>query len=329
MVWDPVSIIIPNFNGEPILPKTLASVEEAIQVYPGEVEVIVVDDASSDGSVDLVEGHFPSVRLVRHSTNRGFSEAIHSGVAAARHQLLLLLNSDVRPDGDFLAPLVSALAEPSVFAASPLVCDPDGDPQDVSWNLQRLVRGTIKSRRWSLEHAHRLSAEKGPLKSLFASGGSVALKKDLFLQLGGFLPLYKPFYSEDMDLCTRAWMRGWQTVFVPQSRVVHDHVGTIKRFFQAKKIRTTRVRNRLFYLWLSQSGKTIILSHLPWTLFRVLTGLIKVDLTYPVALCQALAELKTVIHLRSQSKRAGVFKPLEEILAEISHSSVDPSKARR
>lgn len=74
------------------------------------------------------------------------------------------------------------------------------------------VRGTVKSTAWDMNTVQDRIAAGHRLKSLFASGGSVALKKTMFLKLGGFLPLYKPFYSEDMDLCTRAWMRGWQTL---------------------------------------------------------------------------------------------------------------------
>ena len=143
------------------------------------------------------------------------------------------------------------------------------------------------------------------------------LKKEMFNRLDGFLSLYKPFYIEDMDLCTRAWLRGWQTLFEPRSSVVHDHVGTIKRFFHAKKIRTIRTRNRFLYLWLYSSWQRLVLSHAPWTAFRLLLRLLRLDLTFPIALMQGLVQLRSVKTLRSEMKQSRPFKPLHQLLREI------------
>jgi hypothetical protein len=112
-------------------------------------------------------------------------------------------------------------------------------------------------------------------------------------------------------------MRGWQTLFDPRSRVVHDHVGTIKRFFHAKKIRTIRTRNRFLYLWLYSSRHRLVLSHIPWTAFRLLLRLLRLDLTFPIALLQSLAHLRSVKTLRSEMKQSRPFKPLHQLLREI------------
>ncbi len=314
----PVSIIIPNFNGASILATNLPTVLAAARVYGGDVDIIVVDDASSDQSVATVTGKFPQVKLVQHDINRGFAETVHSGVHAAAHEILVFLNSDVRPHADFLAPLIETLMiSRDVFSVSPLVYDPEGRLQNVSWNRYKMVRGTIKSTLWDLNTVREYQKNGRALKSLFASGGSIALKKEMFNRLDGFLPLYKPFYLEDTDLCTRAWMRGWQTLFDPRSRVVHDHVGTIKRFFHAKKIRTIRTRNRFLYLWLYSSRHRLILSHIPWTAFRLLLRLLRLDLTFPIALLQSLAHLRSVKTLRSEMKQSRPFKPLHQLLREI------------
>jgi GT2 family glycosyltransferase len=318
MVLKPVSIIIPNFNGASILETNLPTVLAAARAYEGDVEIVVVDDASSDQSVVVVTEKFPQVNLVRHDINRGFAETVHSGVHAAAHEILVFLNSDVRPHADFLMPLVETLTvSRDVFSVSPLVYDPEGRLQNVSWNRYKMVRGTIKSTLWDLNTVRECQNNGRQLKSLFASGGSIALKKEMFNRLGGFLPLYKPFYLEDTDLCTRAWMRGWRTLFDPRSKVVHDHVGTIKRFFRAKKIRTIRTRNRFLYLWLYCSRHRLILSHVPWTAFRLLLRLLRLDLTFPIALMQGLVHLRSVKTLRSEMKQSRPYKPLHQLLREI------------
>lgn len=316
----PVSIVIPNYNGEQILSRTLTSVSEAAGAYPGQTEIIVVDDASHDNSVDFIVRSFPDIKLVRHKSNKGFSEAVHSGVNTAVHPIILLLNSDVFPERDFMVPLVSWFNREDTFSVSPLILDPKGNPARVSWNLVSLIRGEIRSSNWDLSGAIKRHQEGDPLKSLFASGGSAAIRRDMFLQLKGFLPVYRPFYYEDRDLGTRAWQRGWKTYFDPNSRVVHDHSTTIKRFFSSKKTRIIRRRNRLFYLWLHLSKRRLIFSHIPWTVVRLFSRLLRLDGVYALALGSALMRVTEVARLRATlTVETANRKPLEDILADITH----------
>ena len=320
MTGIPVSIIIPNYNGEKILTKTLTSVVEAAHAYIGECEIIVVDDASQDNSMKLITEKFPEINVVRHETNRGFAEAVHSGVRSSTHQIIILLNSDVRPDPNFITPLVSWFSRDDTFSVSPLICGESGKPQRVSWNLEKIVRGEIRKRNWDIENARDLACQGRKLRSLYASGGSIALRKWMFVELGGFLPLYNPFYYEDHDLGTRAWRRGWQTFFEPKSKVVHDHYqGTIRRFFSEKKIKIIRRRNRFFYLWLHLSTSKLIFSHFPWIFFRLLLRLLQLDIVYAMALFKALSDLREVIKLRGGLKWRQNTKSLEEVIREIGY----------
>ena len=313
----PVSIVIPNFNGERIIAASLSAVVRAAESYAGECELILVDDASTDHSVEIVSAMALNNVLVRHAVNRGFSEAVRSGVSAARHDRVILLNSDVHPDPEFIAPLVAALDDATVFAASPLVTDAAGRPMFVSWTRYRIVRGKLKARSWNLDDAEARRARGESLNGLYASGGSVAFRKERFLALGGFLDIYKPFYSEDLDLCTRAWMRGWRTLFVPESRVLHDSTGTIKRFFSARRVRTTRIRNRLIFLSLYAAPRKLFLSYLPWNLLRALTRLLRLDATMLSAFLQLLWMARSVAVLHAQIRAEQPFKSIEQILEDV------------
>jgi GT2 family glycosyltransferase len=311
-----VSIIIPNYNGEQILKRSLAHVVDAAAAYPGSCEIIVVDDASQDNSIHTITDQFSEIKVIRHEINQGFAEAIHSGVRASIYAIMIFLNSDVLPDRGFISPLVRWFDRQDTFAVSPLILDRERKPLRVSWNLSKMVRGEIRRENWNLPDALEKARRERPLKSLFASGGSIALRKSMFEQLGGFLSIYKPFYYEDRDLCTRAWQREWKTFFDPDSRVIHDHVGTIGRFYSAKKIKIIQRRNRLFYLWLYLSRRKIVVSHIPWIFVRLMLRLVKMDLVYPIALCKALCGLGKVIRLKKTNQRKPILKPLEEILKE-------------
>ncbi|MGD2150108.1 MAG: glycosyltransferase [Desulfobacterales bacterium] len=316
MDFIPVSIIIPNYNGEQILANNLVSVIQATESYSGESELIVVDDASQDNSVQMITMNFPEIKVVKHDINQGFAEAIHTGIKSSNSPIIVLLNSDVRPDRNFLAPLIRWFSQDNMFSVSPLILDQSGKPLRVSWNLGKIVRGEIRKRNWDLEDARHLVRRGGVLKSLYASCGSVAIRKEMFLKLHGFHPIYKPFYYEDIDLGTRAWKRGWQTVFEPRSTVVHDHYGTIKRFFSATRIKVTQRRNRFFYLWLHLSTNKLIFSHFPWILFRLLFRLLRLDIVYVIALLKALSNLERVIQSRAKLKSEIHRKSLEEIIEE-------------
>ncbi|MBI3282064.1 MAG: glycosyltransferase, partial [Acidobacteria bacterium] len=104
------SIVIPNWNGRDLLASYLPSVIEAAAGNPRN-EIIVVDNGSTDGSVELLDQRFPSVRVVRLPRNEGFGGGSNAGFLAARHDVVVLLNSDMRVDPGFLAPLLAGFSD--------------------------------------------------------------------------------------------------------------------------------------------------------------------------------------------------------------------------
>lgn len=314
-----VSILIPNYNGEPIIAETLETVLTAAQAYPGVCEVLVVDDASTDRSTEIIETAFPQVRLIRHAHNQGFAGAVHTGVNAASHERLILLNSDVHPDPLFIAPLIDAIEAPTVFAASPMVTDRQGDPMFLSWSRYRIRHGKLKSIPWDMQEVERRRADGLPLKALYASGGSTAVRRSRFLELGGFLDIYEPFYWEDVDLGMRAWLHGWETRFVPESRVVHDGVGTIKRLFKRNRVRIIQLRNRLCFFYLYSAPGQFARAYLPWILLRSITSLLRLDPNYMTALLHFAARRSKLREMRREIVGESPSVTLESVLDEICH----------
>ena len=89
-----ISILIPNFNGNTLLMRNLPSVLNCSRQYAGLSEIIVIDDASTEGGLDEIKTIFKTIRFLQHKTNKGFSEAINTGVKAASGDLIFLLNSE-------------------------------------------------------------------------------------------------------------------------------------------------------------------------------------------------------------------------------------------
>ncbi len=289
-----VSLVIPNFNGARLLGANLPAVLAAAAHYPGDCEIIVVDDGSTDDSVARLTREFPGVRLVQHAVNRGFAEAVHSGVEVAANECLVLLNSDVRPDADFIAPLIRHLQVPDVFAVAPLIVDGQGRPTDESWRGYEIRRRRLRP----LKLGGRLPDRAVP--TLFASGGSMAVRKSRFQALGGFHPIYQPFYWEDIDLGLRAWRRGWRSLFEPGCRIVHDHSdSSIKRHVRAARIQRIGRRNKFLFEWIHLSPEALR-QVIPGYAVQALTRLLRLDFVYLGGLYAALRRLPEVSALRRE-----------------------------
>ena len=265
-----VSIIIPNWNGADLLSVYLPSVLEAKKKYRGKVEVMVVDDASTDSSVRLLQEEFPDIKIVVHKHNRGFGKACWSGAQAARSPILILLNSDVKVAPDFIGPLVECLQDPTVFAASPLIFNDRGELSNVTISIPYFRRGKIRYRSFAPQQLLNDSAPlPNPWYTLFPIGAAFAVNRARFIEMQGFDNLFYPFYYEDTDLGFRAWRRGWKCIVVPEARVTHYHTGTIARSFKQLKVSAIRKRNRLLYLWKNLTSTRLLRQHILFQLLRV------------------------------------------------------------
>jgi len=304
----PVSLIIPNWNGEDLLRAYLPSVITAQEVYQKTSEIIVVDDASTDDSVDLLHRSFPTVNLVIHETNRGFGKACWSGALTAKHPILIFLNSDVRVEPDFIAPLIRCFEDPDIFAASPLIFDEDGTLSNVTITIPYFCRGKIRYRRFAvqllLNHPPALPTS---WFTLFPIGAAFAVDRSRFLHLQGFDDLFNPFYYEDTDLGFRAWRRGWKCKVVPESRVIHFHTGTIARSFKKFKVSALRKRNRLYFLWKNLTSLKLFRQHLLYQVLRLCYRPFCLDGMIHIATILAIPGFMKAMRRRREEKNQVVY----------------------
>lgn len=226
-----VSILIVNWNGREMLRNLLAS----INANRGEiiVQTIVVDNASQDGSADLVAGEFPSVELHRNAQNLGFARGNNQAARAAGAPLLLLLNNDtlIRPRA--IQVLMQFMREhPITVAAGPKLIGADGRPQRSGRNLPTVpaLLNSITFLKWIgiFRPAYRryrregFDPEKpGPIGQLAAA--ALILRREVFGLCGGFDENFA-FGVEDVDLCRRLALFG-EIQYVPEAEI--EHLGRI------------------------------------------------------------------------------------------------------
>ena len=238
------SLVIPNWNGRDLLERFLPSWVRAIENHPGS-EVVVVDNGSTDGSAEWVRANYPAVKVVALPVNLGFGGGSNVGFRAAKNDLVVLLNSDMRVAADFLAPLLAGFTDARVFAVSCQIFL--GDP------TRRREETGLTEAWWRDGNLHVSHREDPAVDRLFpcfyGGGGSCAFDRRKFFEIGGFDELFRPFYLEDTDLGYLAWKRGWKVLYQPASVVYHEHRGTIGKRFSEAYIGQVLAKNFVLFSW--------------------------------------------------------------------------------
>ncbi len=213
-----VTVLIVNYNGARHLPACLAAL--AVQTFPRHrFEVVVVDNASRDGSVELLRRDFPWVRVEPRRDNAGFAGGNNAGLPFARGRYLVLLNNDTIPDPHWLSELVAS-AHPGSAAASKLVFAHDpGLVNSAGLDLLRDGRGADRGFR---QRDRGQFEQGGPV---FAGCGAAVLFDTEALDGPLFDPRYFVYY-EDLDTFWRGQLGGTPTRYVPRSLVRHVHGGS-------------------------------------------------------------------------------------------------------
>jgi GT2 family glycosyltransferase len=184
----------------------------------GEVEVILVDDASTDDSVTFVQAHYPEVRIVRMARNSGLAAGCNAGARVASGDLLVMLNNDTEVEPGWLAALVAAAAahpRAGAIASKMLLFD----RRDTLHSAGDLMGADGIPRNRGVWEVDRGQYDDAP--EIFGGcGGAVAYRRAAWEQAGGFDERLF-MYLEDVDLAWRLRLLGWEAVFAPQARVYH------------------------------------------------------------------------------------------------------------
>jgi GT2 family glycosyltransferase len=234
-----ISLVIPTWNGEKLLRKNLSKV---LAVLPKGVEVIIVDDGSTDGSIKYLKSQISNLkstfkglnlRVIQNEKNCGFIYSCNRGVKEARGEFIVLLNNDVVPQRGFLEAALRHFGDPKVFAIN------FNEPQYNGYAKIWWRGGFVHHGLGKCDKAHICA---------WASGGSAVYRKSLWEELGGFDPLYHPFYWEDFDLGYRAWKAGYKIIWEPNAIVEHRHESTTSKL-NKYYVNQIKERNQLLFIW--------------------------------------------------------------------------------
>ena len=230
-----LSIIIVNYNSAEHLKACLLSIRENPPDAP--YEVIVSDNASSDGSLELIKRGFPEVKLIENEKNLGFPKATNKGIKLSTGEYIFVLNTDTILFKDTLNSLIAYMeSNPDVGAVGPKLVNFDGTTQPCARPFPTRTH-LMLGRRSLLIHLpyfRKKSAElriisDKPVESDIVAGGALLLRKKAIDKVGNFDERFF-LYMEDVDICRRLKAEGWKVIYNPMIKILHYWEGTTDRY---------------------------------------------------------------------------------------------------
>ncbi|MBX2997425.1 MAG: glycosyltransferase [Caldilineaceae bacterium] len=231
-----ISVIIPLWNGRSYIDACLGALFAAVERCEGPVEILVVDNGSTDDSALRAEAHFPTVCVIHNGCNLGFAAGCNVGMRAAHGETLVLLNQDTEVSPAWLSTLAATVDERSVVGSLAFLAD--------GQTIQH-AGGRVE---WPLGIAHHLGygeplTEKWqrPAEVDFVTAAAMAFPRRLLDDIGLFDERFWPGYYEDTDFCYRAREVGYSIRYQPDAILIHQEHSSF--------------RNRLFTQWARLRGR--------------------------------------------------------------------------
>lgn len=233
-----VTIVIPNYNGKHFMEPCLASLEKQTEK---DFRILVVDNASSDGSLEYMKEHYPEIDVIALDKNYGFSKAVNVGIQNSKTPYVILLNNDTTVDEHYVEEMVCAIEQsPRIFSVSskmiqmyhPDLIDSAGDLYTVvGWGI---CRGAGRP----------VSNYTEPDEIFTACAGAAIYRRSVFQKIGYFDENHFA-YLEDIDIGYRAKIYGYKNMYCPTALVYHVGSGTSGSKYNAFKVKLS-ARNNIY-----------------------------------------------------------------------------------
>jgi len=235
-----LSVIIPNWNGMQFIESCLPEVLKAAAECPFPSEILFIDDASADNSAAFVKKNFPGVTVLQNSVNLGFGASVNKAAEASSGKFLALINNDLRPHREMFARMMGHFqGNDDIFGVSAKSLSSETlQPNHVNM-MGRFADGRLRLA-WA--------DDQSPAETMFLQGGSSVVRRQQFLEWGGFAHLFAPGYWEDYDLSYFALKNGMRNLYDPGAVGYHHGQGSMIRAHGSDKILRIRERNSHFFL---------------------------------------------------------------------------------
>lgn len=257
-----ISVVIPNYNGKHFLKACIESLE--CQTFRN-IEVIVVDNASSDGSIEYLNENYSHVKVIELSTNTGFSPAVNVGIKASRGEYIFLLNNDTEIDSECIAKLYDFIQkDKSIFSVNSKM---------VQYNNRQLLDDAGDEYNifgWAFKRGFNQSVHSNvkPRRVFSCCGGASLYRKSILNEIGFFDEAFFA-YLEDVDIGYRANCYGYKNYYCPDAIVYHIISGTTgnkKSEFKTK----LSARNNTYLIYKNMTKIQVIINS-PFLIIGLLT----------------------------------------------------------
>jgi len=240
-----LSIIIVNYNGGEYILKTLESIEKHPPSLP--FEIIVVDNASTDGSCEKVAKSFPSVHLLRLEENIGFGRANNLGVENSSGDLILFLNNDTYVTEDALDSMAEFLKNPKVGAVGCKLLYGNGKFQlsfGKDKSFFREIKDKFLGRLLEKFYAFRLRGKKTSFEVDWLCGACIMTRRDVIKTVGGFDETFF-LYMEDVDWCKRVREAGYRVLYTTEAEIFHFVGKSVEK--EKKRVNWESKKSRILF----------------------------------------------------------------------------------
>ena len=265
-----VSVVIPNYNGRKLLEIYLPYTFKALNNAQIAFEIVVVDDCSTDDSVAYLQQAYPNIVLLQTPINSGFSIACNTGISAAKMELILILNSDVKLSPDYFDHLWTYFNYADTFGVMGRIANMHDDGIQDAARLPKASGVKLK-----VDQFYYLDEGEKAL-TLYLSGANALIDAKKLKELGGFNTLFSPFYGEDLELSLRAWRLNWTCYYEHRAICRHELSASTKNYKTARWVKMIYFRNRYYVHALHLTGARLWLWFLQVTLIdlipKILTG---------------------------------------------------------
>jgi len=307
--------VIPNWNGRELLAEYFPSIVVAALRYRAETkcdfEIIVVDDASTDESLQWLEqnyGEVDKVKVIRLEENKGSLLAVNMGFRTAEYEIVVRFDNDVLVEPDCIGKLVSHFHDQNVFAVCSRAERIDSGRLDGGGKIGKFGRGF-----WRVYLNYEAIPEEAncDLISFYACSGSAAYDRKKLLELGGLQECLERIYWEDVEICYRAWKRGWKVLYEPRARVLHKGSATMNRSSVLKQRRIVNEQNRLLMIWINLHDRKMFISHLIWLTLKIIASLLTIRFEFLHSFGGAVTKFAKVRRARGIEKNAAAMTDRE------------------